>query len=52
MPHPDPIAAFIDRWSRAEATERANYVLFFTELCDLLGVLRPDPAGADTAQNA
>ncbi len=50
---PDPVvAAFIARWSHAEAAERANYVLFLSELCDLLGVPRPDPAGPDTAQNA
>jgi hypothetical protein len=50
---PDPaVAAFIARWSKAEAAERANYVLFLSELCDLLGVPRPDPAGPDTAQNA
>jgi hypothetical protein len=24
MPHPDPIAAFIDRWSRAEGARRAK----------------------------
>lgn len=48
----DPVAKFIARWSQAEAAERANYVLFLTELCDLLEVPRPDPAGPDTAQNA
>ncbi len=49
---PAAVAAFIARWSRAEAAERANYVLFLSELCDLLGVPRPDPAGPDTADNA
>ena len=49
----DPsIAAFIARWSLAEVSERANYVLFLSELCDLLDVPRPDPAGADTGDNA
>ncbi|HEY9249411.1 MAG TPA: type IIL restriction-modification enzyme MmeI, partial [Rariglobus sp.] len=46
------IAHFITRWSEAEAAERANYVLFLSELCDLLGVPRPDPAGPDTETNA
>lgn len=52
MAPPDPAAPFIARWSKAEAAERANYGLFLSELCDLLEVPRPDPAGADTAQNA
>lgn len=51
-PSPALVAAFINRWSQAEAAERANYVLFLSELCDLLGVPRPDPAGPDTEQNA
>ena len=46
------VATFISRWSRAEAAERANYVLFLSELCDLLGVGRPDPAGPATESNA
>ncbi len=46
------IAAFIARWSKTGAAERANYVLFLSELSDLLGVARPDPAGPDTEQNA
>jgi hypothetical protein len=38
---------FIERWSASEAPERANKDLFFTELCDLLGVPRPEPATGD-----
>ncbi|MFH1500033.1 MAG: DNA methyltransferase [Verrucomicrobiota bacterium] len=45
------VAKFIARWSKAEAAERANYQMFLTELCDLLGVDHPDPAGADNAFN-
>lgn len=46
----DPLsAAFIARWSHVGAAERANYALFLTELCDVLGVPRPDPA-ADLAR--
>ncbi len=41
-------ADFIARWQQSGASERANYALFLTELCDLLGVERPAPA-TDTA---
>lgn len=40
----DPIVAFMARWKASEASERANYRLFLTELCDLLGVEKPRPA--------
>ena len=46
------LTPFITRWAKAEAAERANYVLFLTELCDLLDVPRPDPAGPETETNA
>ena len=49
---PDLVAAFISRWAHAQAAERANYQLFLSELCDVLGVERPDPATDDTAHNA
>ncbi|HEV7868060.1 MAG TPA: type IIL restriction-modification enzyme MmeI, partial [Chthoniobacteraceae bacterium] len=32
---------FIERWSNAEASERANAQLFLSELADLLAVPRP-----------
>jgi hypothetical protein len=38
------VAAFIMRWQNSAASERANYVLFLIELCDVLGVARPEPA--------
>jgi hypothetical protein len=39
---PSPsIDIFLDRWSNAAASERANAQLFLTELADLLGVPRP-----------
>jgi hypothetical protein len=47
----DPIEAFIARWKGSSGAERANYALFLVELCDLLGVGRPNPAGAETARN-
>jgi SAM-dependent methyltransferase len=49
---PDRIDAFIARWSKATGNELANYQLFLTELTELLGLPRPDPAGADHADNA
>lgn len=48
---PDP-DSFIARWRESGAAERANYQLFLSELCDLLGVDRPQPATADTAADA
>ncbi len=52
MASPDLVAAFIDRWSKAPPAERANYVMFLTELCDVLGVPHPEPAGPETEHNA
>lgn len=37
------IEAFIARWQGSGAAERANYQLFLSELCDALGVARPEP---------
>jgi hypothetical protein len=51
MPN-DPVAQFIARWSDTERAERANKDLFLTELCDLLALPHPDPAGPDSAENA
>ena len=50
-PQTEPVDAFISRWQQAEASERANYQMFLTELCDLLELPHPDPAGADNAFN-
>jgi hypothetical protein len=44
--------AFIARWSAATGSERANYQLFLTGLCDLLEVSPPEPAREDTRDNA
>lgn len=48
----EKIESFIERWRSADGSEKANYQLFLTELCEALGLPRPDPAGVDTAQNA
>lgn len=45
------IEDFIHRWSRAGGSERANYQLFLTELCTLLELPMPEPAGDDTRDN-
>ena len=50
-PSPEAITRFIERWEKSGAAERANYALFLSELCDILDVPRPDPAGPDTAAN-
>ena len=39
----DP-AKFIARWQTSSGSERANHQSFVIELCDVLGVARPDPA--------
>jgi hypothetical protein len=46
------LAEFIGRWKQSEAAERANYQLFLTELCALLGVPKPEPTRADVSKNA
>ena len=43
-PTPDPAEAFIARWDGTAMAERANAQPFLSELCDVLGVPRPDPA--------
>ena len=43
---------FIARWTGREGgAERANYQMFLSELCDVIGVARPDPAEADRKTN-
>jgi hypothetical protein len=53
MPEPSKkqIDAFILRWEKSGAAERSNYVLFLSELCDLLDIPRPEPAGPDNSAN-
>jgi hypothetical protein len=47
----DPSAAFITRWKASGAGERANCQLFLSELCDLIGVARPNPTRDDDRLN-
>ena len=43
--------SFIPRWQRSSASERANYALFLSELCDYLDLPRPEPSQADESLN-
>jgi hypothetical protein len=43
----DGVERFIARWEGSGGAERANYALFLTELCDLIGVPRPEPVRDD-----
>jgi hypothetical protein len=52
MTTPAQIDAFIARWSSAGGSERANYQLFITELCELLDLPKPEPARGDARDNA
>lgn len=46
------VETFIGRWTAREGgAERANYQMFLAELCDVIGVPRPQPAGAETVLN-
>lgn len=46
------VETFIARWTAREGgAERANYQGFLYELCDVLGVPRPDVSGADASRN-
>jgi len=42
---------FIHRWQQSSASERANYALFLSELCDYLELPRPEPSQADEEAN-
>jgi hypothetical protein len=42
---------FIPRWQKSSASERANYAIFLSELCDYLQLPRPDPSQADESLN-
>src|SRR5688572_30647156 len=44
QPTSDQIQNFITRWKASGASERANYQLFLSELCELLGVEKARPA--------
>lgn len=41
------LATFVARWQASSGAERANKDLFLSELCDALGVPRPNPTTGD-----
>ena len=46
------VESFIARWTGQDGgAERANYATFLIELCDVIGVPRPDPASGVTEKN-
>jgi MmeI, N-terminal domain len=47
----DRIEIFITRWAGSGGAERANFQSFTNELCDLIGVDRPEPARPDPSYN-
>jgi len=49
---PSSFDEFFRRWEASGAAERANDSMFLNELCDLLEVSRPDPAGPNDEKNA
>jgi hypothetical protein len=46
------ITEFVQTWKSSGGAERANYQLFLSEMCDQLGVPRPDPTKPDDNENA
>ncbi|MDP2828318.1 MAG: hypothetical protein Q8O37_06900 [Sulfuricellaceae bacterium] len=49
MPTPE---TFITRWNGIAGSERSNYQLFIIELCELLELPRPEPAGQTHSDNS
>ncbi len=43
--------AFIEKWTKSGGSERANFQPFLTDLCDLLGVPKPEPSKSDDRCN-
>lgn len=43
---------FITRWNKNGGSERANYQIFINDLCDVLGMDKPEPSSADSRDNA
>ncbi|MEM1040352.1 MAG: DNA methyltransferase [Pseudomonadota bacterium] len=53
MSEPLDIESFITRWQEnTGGAERANFPLFLQELCGIIDVETPEPAGTDTENNA
>ncbi|MFW6342844.1 MAG: class I SAM-dependent DNA methyltransferase, partial [Halothiobacillaceae bacterium] len=43
---------FLTRWAQVDGSERANYQMFLTDLCEALDLPKPEPAANDSAENA
>lgn len=52
MSDSNAVETFITRWSPGGGSERSNYQMFLAELCELLGVDRPDPSKPENSENA
>jgi hypothetical protein len=52
MDDKNKVATFINRWRGVTGSERANYQLFISGLCDLLELPHPEPAHEDSRDNA
>jgi hypothetical protein len=51
-PPANALETFIARWTAREGgAERANYQMFLSELCDVIGVKRPEPSGQERERN-
>lgn len=48
----DAVSPLLDRWAKAQGSEKANYQLFLRDLADLLGVDAPGPTQKDPALDA
>ena len=46
------VDAFVRKWAASGAAERANKDSFLNELCDVLGVPRPNPATGDAEEDS
>jgi len=46
------LAEFVRRWQSSGAAERANYVLFLAQRCDVLAVAEPNPTADDPEKNS
>jgi len=51
MPDAEALSAFIARWAASSGSEQANSQLFLAELCDVLGLKRPEPAKGVNEEN-
>lgn len=49
---PSDVEDFLKRWKNNTGSERSNFQSFMRDLCDLLGLPRPEPGDGDSGQNA